>query len=693
MSRAKSWTRRSVFLPQVLMVATLWATSPRPAVAADEDDPPSRVARLSYLRGPVSFQPAGESEWVEAIANRPLTTGDRLWTDSGARAELNTGSATIRLDASTDFSFLNLDDRTVQVQLTQGTVTVRLLRLREDELVEVDTPNQAFSIQQPGSYRVEASEDGNSTLVTVRAGEGEAYGGGETYTVYSGQSTRFTGTDSLDASVFHASRADDFDEWGQSRDRRADASRSARYVSHDVVGYEDLDDNGTWSTDPSYGNVWVPTRVASGWAPYHDGHWAWISPWGYTWVDDAPWGYAPFHYGRWVIVGGRWAWVPGPVAVRAVYAPALVAFIGGPGFGLSLSVGGGAPRAEVGWFPLGPREVYVPSYHVSRAYVERVNVSNTTVSSTTVINVYNTQITGDYRTTSFRYVNRTAPGAVTVVPQQAFTSAQPVARAAVTVNVQRIASAPVGRAAIAAPTRNSVFGIAASRAVSAPRPPPAALGRSVVARVAPPPPPVPFERQQRALEARPGQPLARQELERVRPRDAAAPRPLVRLAPPGRPATARDERTPAVQKERGPQEGIDQRAQAAPPANVPVSPAPPARPDRPSAAPFTPPTRPLAGEGLRPPTAPPSQRFGERAAPQKGPREEAAQQPRPPKAAAPAAQPPRRPQTAAAPVAEPPQRKERPAPGAVPRAKPARDEKEKREGKRPPAAEAEEAPR
>ena len=62
--------------------------------------------------------------------------------------------------------------------------------------------------------------------------------------------------------------------------------------------------------------VWYP-NVYPGWAPYREGHWAWVEPWGWTWVDDAPWGFAPFHYGRWVNVGGRWGWVPGPVAVAS----------------------------------------------------------------------------------------------------------------------------------------------------------------------------------------------------------------------------------------------------------------------------------------------------------------------------------------------------------------------------------------
>jgi len=523
--------KRLSWLIALLAVASVVLTLPQAAIA-DDDDPPGRVARLNYIQGSVSFEPAGEQDWVQAFTNRPITTGDRLWADQGSRAELHTGAATIRLNSGTGFSFLNLDDRTVQIELTEGTLDIRVRRLDSDEIFEVDTPNQAFSILRPGRYRIQASQDGNSTYVIVRSGEGEATGGGQTYTLRSGQSGTFTGTDSLYADIYDASDRDDFDSWGDDRDRRYDGSRSARYVSPDVVGYEDLDDYGSWNYDRQYGNVWMPTRVNRGWAPYREGHWAWISPWGWTWVDDEPWGYAPYHYGRWVSLRGRWAWVPGPREVRPVYAPALVVFIGGGSrFG-----GGGGFGINVGWFPLGPREVYVPSYNVSPRYVERVNVSNTTVNTTTITNVYNTQIINN-NVTNVTYVNRTVPGGVTAVPQNTFTSAQPVARAVVVVNQQQIAAAPITRRAAVVPTRNSVLGPAAPAANRVARPPAAIVQRTVVAKAPPPPPPVSFEKQQKALEAHPGQPLARREVETLRPARVAAERPQVRQAPPGKPAT------------------------------------------------------------------------------------------------------------------------------------------------------------
>jgi hypothetical protein len=185
----------------LLGIVLLTTTSPRRAAAQDQYDPPGRVARLGYMEGSVSFQPAGESDWVQAVPNRPMTTGDKLWADRDSRAEVQLGSAAIRLAANTGFSFLNLDDRTVQIQLTSGSLNIRVRRLNRDDIFEIDTPNQAFSVFQPGSYRVEASQDGNYTVVSVREGEGESTGNGRTYTLHAGQRGTLSGTESLNADV------------------------------------------------------------------------------------------------------------------------------------------------------------------------------------------------------------------------------------------------------------------------------------------------------------------------------------------------------------------------------------------------------------------------------------------------------------------------------------------------------------
>src|SRR5215831_6446657 len=520
-NKAGIWT-------MALCATVLFAIALVQRADAQDDDPPSRVARLGYTQGSVSFQPAGESEWVEAIRNRPMISGDRIWADRDSRAELELGSAVIDLNSNTGISFLNLADRTAQIELSSGIVNFRVRHLKTGEVFEIDTPNQAFSIFQPGRYRLEASEDGSYTVVSIREGEGESTGNGQTYRVQAGQRATFQGTTSLDAQVEDLTAPDDFDAWCYRRYDRYENARSARYVSRDVVGYEDLDDYGDWQPNSRYGYAWFP-QVQAGWAPYREGHWAWIDPWGWTWVDEEPWGYAPFHYGRWLFVEGRWGWVPGPVEVAPVYAPALVVFLGGGGF-----ASGGA----VAWFPLGPQEVYVPAYRVSREYVNRINFSDTTVNTTTITSVYNTTIVNNNTTISnVTYINRNVSGAVTAVPQQAFVSAQPVAKAAVQVNAQQVASAPLVSRASVTPTNNSVLGVHAATANRVAAPPTAVASRTVIAKAATPPPPVPFAARQQTLAAHPGQPIARHEMQQMRPANAPKAQPLVKQAPPGKPAT------------------------------------------------------------------------------------------------------------------------------------------------------------
>jgi hypothetical protein len=665
-------TLKKLVLCSALLIALATIVLPARSAAQDQDDPPGRVARLGYLQGSVSFQPAGETDWVGAVPNRPMSTGDQLWTDQNSRAEVQLGSAVIRLAPNTGFSFLDLDDNTVQIQLTSGAINVTVRRLNDDDDFEIDTPNQAFTIDQPGHYRVEAGADGDYTIVSVREGEGEATGSGQTYTLRGGQVGTFSGTDSLYVDVEPIGGPDDFDNWAYGRDHRYDYSRSAQYLSHDVVGYDDLDDNGDWRDDSNYGHVWFPNQVAVGWAPYHEGHWDWISPWGWTWVDDSSWGYAPFHYGRWVSVGGRWGWVAGPVAVRAVYAPALVVFIGG---------GPGGFGGNVGWFPLGPREVFVPSYHVSEAYVTRVNISSTTVNVTQVTNVYRTTIINN--TTNITYANRNVQGAVMVVPQHAFTSAQPVAKAAVTVSAQQIASAPMSSRVAVAPTRESVLGSKATTAGHVAAPPAAVASRQVVAKKTPPPPPVPFAKQQQALAAHPGQPLAKSEVQTLRPAATAAARPMVKQAPPGKPATpamGHPGKPPANQPNAA---RPGQPAAGAPPnqpANRPGN--QPAPNERPGATSPAQPNRPPAEQPK--PTTPPNNRPAQPEANRPEPNRPPAAQPKP------ATPPNNRPETNRPPAAQPNRPEPKPnEPAARPNTPPAAERPQQHT---PPPAAAKPAP-
>jgi len=462
-----------------------------PSLAAADDDPPGRVARLNYIQGSVSYQPAGEQDWVDANPNRPLTTGDDLWADRNSRGEIHIGSTAIRLGNETGISFLNLDDRTVQLQLAQGVIEVHVRHLDSGEAFEIDTPNLAFTVTRAGVYHIKTSPDGDSTVIIVREGAGEVTGGGQSWELGAGGRFIFRGTDELNYEAGDAPGTDDFENWCQQRDQRENRSLSSRYVSRDMEGAYDLDDHGDWRDDSDYGSVWYPRGVAVGWAPYHYGHWVWINPWGWTWVGDESWGFAPYHYGRWVFVGERWGWVPGPVAVRPVYAPHLVAFVGGGGLSVAVGIGGGV--AGVAWFPLGPRDVWVPAYRASPRYVQNINVNNTRVVNVTqVTNVYNTTVVNNnVNVTKVNYTYANQPGAVTAVRREDFVAARSVSQTAVKVTPEQIQNArPVSGSERQqlAPTRASYVAATAKPAPPSARPAVAFTDRKVVAKINPPPP-------------------------------------------------------------------------------------------------------------------------------------------------------------------------------------------------------------
>lgn len=439
----------------------------------DAQDPPSRVARLNYIEGSVSFQPGGENDWVDAVLNRPLVTGDNLWADQDSRAELHIGSAALRLGAQTGITLLEVSDRAAQIRLAQGSLIVKVRHVDDADSYEVDTPNVAFVVMQPGDYRIDVDPDGNRTEVTVWRGRGEVTGGGNSYTVVANQVATFTGTDQLDYELGQIPNQDGLDSWALNRDQAEDQSDSANYVSREMTGYEDLDEYGDWSYVAGYGTCWRPRALVVGWAPYRFGHWIWVGPWGWTWVEDEPWGFAPFHYGRWALAGTGWVWVPGPSVVRPIYAPALVAWVGGgPGLNFSFSFGAG-----VGWFPLAPGEVFIPGYRVSRAYVNSVNLTNTAVTVTRVTSVYNAVVI-NRNVNNITYVNRGVNGGVTVVSHDTFVNARAVARNVVSVPARELAAAPVSLTVGVEPVRSSVLG--AGRP-AANRPPVAVTSRPVVA--------------------------------------------------------------------------------------------------------------------------------------------------------------------------------------------------------------------
>ena len=401
------------FLLLTGLQSAAWAQQPGPPL-----DPPGRVARLNLAEGAVSFAAADRGtpdrpDWTAAELNRPLTSGDRLWTGPRARSELHVGSTAIRMSEQTSLDFLALDDTLTQLHLAQGSLQLRVRALFEGQRLEIDTPNLSFVISQPGNYRLDVNPASDTTRVVVQSGGGDVYGDqGSAVHLDTLQQASFTGTQLAPAAP-GATQPDSFDAWAADRDRREDQSVSARYIPREITGYQQLDDYGDWRQDPAYGAIWLPRAVPLHWAPYSMGHWLWIAPWGWTWVDDAPWGFAPFHYGRWAQIGPRWAWVPGRLPARPVYAPALVAFVGGGSAGVNwnISIGTGGPRPGIGWFPLAPGEAFRPTYRASPRYIAQMN-NNIVINNTNKVNNF------------YRYQRQ--PTAVTAISRDDFVRGRPV---------------------------------------------------------------------------------------------------------------------------------------------------------------------------------------------------------------------------------------------------------------------------
>jgi uncharacterized membrane protein YgcG len=450
-------------LSLVLSFAGLLSFAAPQARADEEKDPPSRVARISFVDGSVSLQPGGQGDWGAAAKNRPVTIGDKIWVDKDSRAELQAGAAAMHLGTMTALSFLNLDEGITQMRLAEGSLNFRVRELRQGDLYEVDAPNLAFTVKEAGAFRIDVDENGDSARVTVIRGEGEVTAGGKTYEVHAGERAEFTGTDNIQYSIDKAPGPDGLDRWAAERDLKEDNAVSGKYVSRDMPGYSDLDDYGDWRDEPEYGHVWYPREVEPDWAPYSYGYWNWVGPWGWTWVDYSPWGFAPYHYGRWNYFGGRWGWCPGPYYGPPCYGPAFVGFFGG-GFGFG-----------VGWFPLGFGEPFYPWFHCRHEFVERINVHNTFIRNT---NVFNTNIH------NINYVNAHNVHAVTAVDRKVFVNGQAVNRGGVHLTPAALKNAQVSNSVGIKPAQHSALGSVNVRSHVA-TPPASVQNRAVVARTAP----------------------------------------------------------------------------------------------------------------------------------------------------------------------------------------------------------------
>jgi hypothetical protein len=405
------------------------------APARAEDPPPTRVGRISVADGNVAVRPAAQ-EWADSGVNHPIAAGTAVRTAAHARAVLRIGAELIALSGGTELEVGQLDQNGAQFMLRRGRIGVHLSELDAARSIVIDIPQGVVWLLTPGDYDIAAGDDREAARLSVLDGRARFVGKGGDAAVATGDVAVLRGGDATQTTPEDAP-ADDFVAWWRPTTGDQAAPEALRHVSAEMTGYEALDAQGRWETIAEYGAVWFPT---GDWAPYRFGHWRWMMPWGWTWIDDMAWGFAPSHYGRWAKIGGadadagRWGWVPGKPVAHPAYIPAVVAFLGTAGVGLSYP---GAFGPAVAWFPLAPGEAYWPSFTDDLAAIHRFNEDAVADPSTIGPGVNDDPpaviVTGEYRNRRF----------ASVVPRAVFLTGKPVAPALVEVPERRLENAPL----------------------------------------------------------------------------------------------------------------------------------------------------------------------------------------------------------------------------------------------------------
>ena len=677
---------------------------------AQDSGPPALVGRISGITGAVSMQRSDSQDWIDAGVNEPVTIGDAIYAPEGADARLQIGGTDLDLKSDSEIDIATLDDNAGTIRLDSGSLDLRVSVLPTDDGLSIATPRGTVRLTQPGIYNIDAGSEDEPTRVTAWSGSARLGDSATAVNVQQGQTLIIAG--SADAPQYSYSNdiGETPREW---RTPPRVATTTERYVSAEMTGAEDLYQYGAFESAPDYGTVWYPRDVPADWQPYHYGHWEYVAPWGQTWIDDRPWGFAPFHYGRWAHIGNRWGWCPGEYVRRPVYAPALVAFIGGGGFSASISFGGGGRGDAIGWVPLAPGEGYRPPYRASNTYIQ--NINRTTIINKTVINNYGPG--AGQRGPGQRELGRGfGPNAqpqtmagfanrrfATVVPADVVGKARPVAAAAVRVHPEALeraqvnaeavrairpipaAERPAARPGPVAQPANARTAVNARPALPPARKPgaggpnrpgaqPPAAG-APAARPGQPPAPnnAPNTAVQRPEANQPAAPTPQAGRPDNRPAAEARPVPGARPVPDARPApvpprgrpgmNGPDAPKPDVAKPNAPRPEAPRPEMARPQNDRPTvgRPAPEAaRPPRPEARPAPAAPRPEPQQQARPPRPEPRPQAAPRPQPQAAPRPEA----RP----APAPRPEPRPQAAPRPQPQPQQARPQPQPRPQPQA-------------------------
>jgi hypothetical protein len=386
--------------------------------------PPGRVGRVSQASGQLSFHGAGETAWSPASVNYPVAAGEGFETAAGGRGAIEIGEDRLSLAGDTEIAVARLDPHTIDIKLLRGEVGFAVARLKPGESVTIELPRGDARLLAPGNYEIAAGTPPQPSRLAVFEGQARFSGGGVDLAVKPGSAARISADKSVSAAIEAA---------GKAPQQIASEPALPADVGAGITGIEDLVAAGGWAVAPGFGAVWYPKGVPAGWVPYRDGHWEWIEPWGWTWIDNQPWGFAPSHYGRWAEIGGKWGWLPGAKSARPIYAPALVAFLGTAGVGISVA-GGNGPA--IGWFPLGPGEIYWPAYTGDLGYIRKLNAPD-------VANAATIRIGGNGKppveVVNWHFQNRLA---ASVVPRPVFADGRPVAVALLRLPQERLREAP-----------------------------------------------------------------------------------------------------------------------------------------------------------------------------------------------------------------------------------------------------------
>ncbi len=379
-ARALAWALIST---TALTSPVLAQTAPAPMPPAQGQQqaamaqPPALVGSIAYILGTVSFHDDQERDWAPAVVNFPFSTGDEMWTEPDGRAELLIGTARLRLQGSTQLFATTLDDKLQHYELARGRVDLKVGAIIAGQTLEIATPRGTAILAANGDYVIEAGTTEDATRIGVRSGSARFRDvNNKEFALAAGQIGVLSGPqEQAQFEMLRQAPPPMPQEWA-ARDRiytAAPAAAQSYTAAPELTGVNELSYYGDWSNNSQYGRVWAPRNVAADWAPYRYGHWSYVQPWGWTWIDDQPWGFAPSHYGRWVNASNRWYWVPPQERTRVVYAPAVVGFLDGTSLDTVLGAAAGAALASVAWYALGPTDVYVPWYTRDRDYIRYMN--------------------------------------------------------------------------------------------------------------------------------------------------------------------------------------------------------------------------------------------------------------------------------------------------------------------------------